>query len=557
MRVMRTVRQRASRDLSDSWLPSPECEGTPLPVSVRRQLEHSAGVCLAAVRVIEGDLRRWTAAPAFAYGHRVFVQRGFFQPDTRWGQHLLAHEVAHVLQQSAGRVRPSPGRGFINDDPCLEAEADAFADRVLNGVAAAAAGTLDIAPCQLSQPVLQCAVGFEFQTGWRVYRELPAAGGQPRLQELPKETAIYGGRQSGLGWTMETDGPELEFVIQPPVENRREVAEVFGRLQLFLLKLEVAGRARSPLRPSTHSDLFNIQHRHTNLVIIPDPTQLDAERISAQPQITPGVRLSRLHILFAELGRLGLEVNDPTFDRNAPESLYFSEKYREISQRAAAAAPVNGQQPSQRLRGFMSMISQYLHAGSLGGTRAYAKDMAYAMARTDFAAMFSSLPQAERSYFQQNPEAWVQYALQTARLPPNSANERLINQRISDGGVLRPFSASPPIHLPLTRGAWLRAMASPTQPRDLFTASATAGVPEYTDGNGKSRLHALGLLGNRQDAVGHGKDGVIVELRQMQRKVPWPDWIKLAYTMVDYITELNGRKVEAEQWPPEFDSTFR
>jgi len=557
MCAIQPVHRRAPGDLSSSWLPSPEHEGTPLPVWLRGRLEHSSGVSLEAVRLLEGDLGRWTDAPAFAYGHRVFVRRGLLQPDTGWGQRLIAHEVAHVIQQFGGYVQPSSGRGFINDDPWLEADADGFAERVLRGVEATGVSQLEIAPFQPSRPVLQCAVGFEFQTGWRAYLEAPSGHGAAQRRELPRASSIYAGRHSGLGWSMETDGPELEFVIEPPLENRADVARVFGSLQWYLLKLEAAGRAlgsNQAIRPSTHPDLFNTQVRSTNLVIIPHPP---GEQISAQPQVTPGVRLSRLHILFAELGRLGLVVNDPTFDRNAPESRYFSEQYRDTSQLAFAAGPVQGRPPSQRLRGFMTMIAQYLRAGAAPGIRHYAKDMAYVMGRTDFATMFSGLPDAERSYFRQNPADWVQYALQTAGLPAHSGHERLINQRISDGGKLINGSQNPPVHLPLTREEWLSAMASATQPRDLLTASATAGNPRYTDVDGTSRLRALGLLGGRQDRVRGDKDAVIVELRQMKREVPWPEWMKLAYAVVDYMLELNGRKAAADQWPPEFESALR
>jgi hypothetical protein len=514
-------------------------------------------MCLSAVRVLEGDLRRWTDAPAFAYGHRVFVQSGALQPDTLWGQRLLAHELGHVIQQFGGRVRPSAGRGVINDDPWLEAEADAFAERVLNGVAAAGVNVPRVSAFQLPQPVLQCAVGFEFQTGWQAYREVRTQGGPSQRQELPKETALFGGRRSGLGWTMETDGAEIEFVIEPPLENKAAVADVFGRLQFFLLKLEAAGRERPLITAAAYPDLFNVEHRQSKLVIVPEPHTSASSHISAQPQVTVGVRLSRIHLLFEELGRLGLEVRDPTFERDGLESLYFSKLYRDIGRRAFEAGPVQGRAPSPRLRGLMAMIVQYLRGGIAGGTRAYAKDMAYAMARTDFATIFAGLPVTERSYFQQNPEAWVQYALQTAGLGAGSGGERLINQRISDGGARSLGSPTPPVELPLTRAAWLRAMAAPTQPRDLFTADATAGDPLYTDDQGKNRLRALGLLGSKQDTVGHGKEGVIIELRQLRRRVPWPEWSQLAHRIVDYMAELNGRKTDAEQWPPELDSTFQ
>jgi len=50
---------------------------------------------------------RALGARAFAAGSDVYFAAGAFRPDTRDGLWLLAHEVAHVVQQSAGLVRTS------------------------------------------------------------------------------------------------------------------------------------------------------------------------------------------------------------------------------------------------------------------------------------------------------------------------------------------------------------------------------------------------------------------------------------------------------------------
>jgi hypothetical protein len=50
---------------------------------------------------------------------------GYYSPHTPQGQRLLAHELAHVLQQRAGRVRNPFGQGVaVVQDAALEAEAD-------------------------------------------------------------------------------------------------------------------------------------------------------------------------------------------------------------------------------------------------------------------------------------------------------------------------------------------------------------------------------------------------------------------------------------------------
>ncbi len=73
--------------------------GTPLAADVRERLETGFGADLGAVRVHEGPaaarLAQGHGARAFAYGHHVVLGPGESSRDLA----LMAHEVAHVLQQ--------------------------------------------------------------------------------------------------------------------------------------------------------------------------------------------------------------------------------------------------------------------------------------------------------------------------------------------------------------------------------------------------------------------------------------------------------------------------
>ncbi len=62
----------------------------------------------------DGDLAcRALGARAFTVGSDVYFAAGAFRPDTRDGLWLLAHEVAHVVQQSLGlSVWADPGADF-------------------------------------------------------------------------------------------------------------------------------------------------------------------------------------------------------------------------------------------------------------------------------------------------------------------------------------------------------------------------------------------------------------------------------------------------------------
>jgi hypothetical protein len=120
--------------LGDGLLPSP---GQPLGVDVRAMLEPGFGRSLGDVRV-RADAAAARAADtlharAFTVGSSIWFGAGEYRPDTGDGRRLLAHEVAHTVQQAGGPVG-AQGKLTIGrtDDPA-ERAADDAADAVLRG----------------------------------------------------------------------------------------------------------------------------------------------------------------------------------------------------------------------------------------------------------------------------------------------------------------------------------------------------------------------------------------------------------------------------------------
>lgn len=79
--------------------------GQPLPMSVRRFMEPRFNADFSAVR-IHVDARaalaaRRLGARAFTTGNHVYFGAGQYQPDTPAGLELIAHELAHTVQQGA------------------------------------------------------------------------------------------------------------------------------------------------------------------------------------------------------------------------------------------------------------------------------------------------------------------------------------------------------------------------------------------------------------------------------------------------------------------------
>ena len=83
--------------------------GEPLAPATRNFFESRFGTSLNGVRIHTGDesarLNTDVSAQAFTLGNDIFFGAGQYQPDTNSGRHLIAHELAHVLQQS---TNPSP-----------------------------------------------------------------------------------------------------------------------------------------------------------------------------------------------------------------------------------------------------------------------------------------------------------------------------------------------------------------------------------------------------------------------------------------------------------------
>jgi hypothetical protein len=197
--------------------------GTPLPAKMRAFFEPRFGHDFGQVR-IHDDAKaaasaRAVAAHAYTVGHHVVFARGRYLPDSAAGRELLAHELAHVVQQSGGAPRQ------VSRDP----DPDATAAEDASFEATTAEATCDLgALCRLSRQAPEVVTDARVLHAWRTCNPgvpytnlvggnpcltpnfgrpaLPQAAGPRRTmvgpQPAPSTTPASGGSGSGGGLSL-------------------------------------------------------------------------------------------------------------------------------------------------------------------------------------------------------------------------------------------------------------------------------------------------------------------------------------------------------------------
>jgi len=129
----------------DAGVPEPvrdvlSTRGQSLDGSIQRVMEDRMGDSFGDVRIHTGSIAAAACeainARAFTVGSHIAFNQGEYDPESARGQHVLAHELAHVRQQTGGAVSMLPQAGMeleIDPDPALEREAEDTAQRVMEG----------------------------------------------------------------------------------------------------------------------------------------------------------------------------------------------------------------------------------------------------------------------------------------------------------------------------------------------------------------------------------------------------------------------------------------
>ncbi|HLK88369.1 MAG TPA: DUF4157 domain-containing protein, partial [Polyangia bacterium] len=175
--------------------------GRALDGATKTRMEGALGGDFGGVRVhddsVGAGLSRDLNAHAFTLGQHVAFADGTYQPGTPIGDALLAHELAHVVQQSgAAGAAPPDGRGS-GDDPTVEQDADR-----------AAAGA--VASLHAGVPV-GAGERPRVRGGLRLSR---CGGSPPPATQTPKQST-----SGATGATPGTSGPTPGTAVHPAGET--------------------------------------------------------------------------------------------------------------------------------------------------------------------------------------------------------------------------------------------------------------------------------------------------------------------------------------------------
>ncbi|MGD9928924.1 MAG: DUF4157 domain-containing protein [Mangrovibacterium sp.] len=117
--------------------------GQPLPREIGSEMGGKMGADFSGVRIHTDahaiQMNRELGALAFTHGNDIYFNSGTFQPESREGKHLLAHELTHVVQQggnSESRIsmQPAPETAGleVQETPSAEKSDESLANDIMN-----------------------------------------------------------------------------------------------------------------------------------------------------------------------------------------------------------------------------------------------------------------------------------------------------------------------------------------------------------------------------------------------------------------------------------------
>lgn len=437
--------------------------------------------------------------------------------------------VANSVAQKNSNVEQ--GFGFVDNRP------EAIAQRTLQGkIYSTTINDQDENPLPSvnSAPIIQRAVGYEFETGWIVRREISLNNYVPMKKKEPIGFSKFD------GFKMEADEAgggegEIEFIVHPPIE---EGESGFKKLDGIMDGMEMLGSVlEAKKEPFTFNEItMNPQDKMFQI-------HPHKDGLKAGPQVTSGLDLAKIRDLKAINDRLDpksklYELLYEQGDAQAPEELRGS--ISSLSNTAEEISLKTGE-ISQELNGLLVVMSNYLE---IGGDKkkgqeidtytfwllalSYPKIIAdRLLARTNFAKLFKLIPEMEQKLYKENPKKFV--ALVEGILPDYvSVKDSIIARGVKN----HEEDHSKGITIPkLTIEEWLLKLLKGTDliPTDIEDAESLGEMGEKVEAVGEE-----GRLFSEKRDVG------IFEFRGAQtNKIPFKRWKPFALEFQQYISTVH------------------
>ena len=195
--------------------------GRSLPGGLRTRMESAFGADFAGVRLhtdARGNaLSDRLNARAFTVGHDVAFGPGEFRPGTIAGEALIAHELAHVMQQggatsAAPLTKSSGGTGLLESD--ADRSAAAFVRQswlggrqVASNIAPRLRTGVTLSRCSKDKPAPTPTPSVASGTDFRAGTSLPDAGKQADVQRELHPTAAAGHGSALATWDAHSSSP--------------------------------------------------------------------------------------------------------------------------------------------------------------------------------------------------------------------------------------------------------------------------------------------------------------------------------------------------------------
>lgn len=213
--------------------------GGPLPGPLRTTMERAFAADFSKVRVHTdehaADLNDAVAAKAFTVGNDIFFRDGLPDTSTRAGQHLLAHEMTHVVQQGGASPRVVH-RLVARDGVYSDTEfSEGLPDAREGGTEAAS----------------MAAIADKLKRLESGHARLAAVRPENKDQSLTSGDQSWGGKRANLGRVIDQSQDIVDFIgpllgdAQALLANEQTKAGGFGGRVKGLFKRSSAKRGKS------------------------------------------------------------------------------------------------------------------------------------------------------------------------------------------------------------------------------------------------------------------------------------------------------------------------